>query len=99
MGTGPVFLTETCENVHEKAEFFPLKNPFFLALFEKTLYNGASIVPPSVFCGHDHIKEVFFMLSDAALKNLDAWWRAANYLSAGQLYLLDNPFPKNYNQI
>ena len=31
------------------------------------------------------------MLSDAALKNLDAWWRAANYLSAGQLYLLDNP--------
>ena len=31
------------------------------------------------------------MLSDAVLKNLDAWWRAANYLSAGQLYLLDNP--------
>ncbi len=24
-------------------------------------------------------------------KQLDAWWRAANYLSAGQLYLLDNP--------
>ncbi|GAB4586865.1 phosphoketolase family protein [Nocardia sp. IFM 10818] len=22
---------------------------------------------------------------------LDAWWRAANYLSAGQIYLLDNP--------
>lgn len=22
---------------------------------------------------------------------LDAWWRAANYLAAGQLYLLDNP--------
>ena len=25
------------------------------------------------------------------LQKLDAWWRAANYLSAGQLYLLDNP--------
>ena len=22
---------------------------------------------------------------------LDAWWRAANYLSAGQIYLMDNP--------
>jgi phosphoketolase len=21
----------------------------------------------------------------------DAWWRAANYLSVGQIYLLDNP--------
>ncbi|WP_024804597.1 phosphoketolase [Nocardia sp. BMG51109] len=25
------------------------------------------------------------------LEAVDAWWRAANYLSAGQLYLLDNP--------
>ncbi|WP_067833978.1 phosphoketolase family protein [Nocardia lijiangensis] len=25
------------------------------------------------------------------LADLDAWWRAANYLSAGQIYLLDNP--------
>src|SRR5258708_22821689 len=25
------------------------------------------------------------------LEALDAYWRAANYLSAGQLYLLDNP--------
>lgn len=23
--------------------------------------------------------------------DLDAWWRAANYLSVGQIYLLDNP--------
>ena len=28
---------------------------------------------------------------DTALARLDAWWRAANYLSAGQIYLLDNP--------
>ena len=24
-------------------------------------------------------------------RRLDAWWRAANYLSVGQIYLLDNP--------
>ena len=30
-------------------------------------------------------------LTPAQLKGLDAWWRAANYLSACQLYLLDNP--------
>ena len=30
-------------------------------------------------------------LTPEQLDALDAWWRAANYLSAGQLYLLDNP--------
>jgi xylulose-5-phosphate/fructose-6-phosphate phosphoketolase len=30
-------------------------------------------------------------LSDEALARLDAYWRAANYLSVGQIYLLDNP--------
>ena len=30
-------------------------------------------------------------LSDAELGKLDALWRAANYLSMGQIYLLDNP--------
>ncbi len=25
------------------------------------------------------------------LRAIDAWWRAANYLSVGQIYLLDNP--------
>ena len=30
-------------------------------------------------------------LSDEALAGLDGWWRAANYLSVGQIYLLDNP--------
>jgi xylulose-5-phosphate/fructose-6-phosphate phosphoketolase len=29
-------------------------------------------------------------LSNAELRRLDAWWRAANYLSVGQIYLLDN---------
>ncbi len=30
-------------------------------------------------------------LSPAELEAIDAWWRAANYLSVGQIYLLDNP--------
>jgi xylulose-5-phosphate/fructose-6-phosphate phosphoketolase len=30
-------------------------------------------------------------LDPAELHALDAWWRAANYLSVGQIYLLDNP--------
>ena len=30
-------------------------------------------------------------LTDEAVAGLDAWWRAANYLSVGQIYLLDNP--------
>src|SRR5579859_8206004 len=30
-------------------------------------------------------------LTAAELDLIDAWWRAANYLSIGQIYLLDNP--------
>jgi xylulose-5-phosphate/fructose-6-phosphate phosphoketolase len=30
-------------------------------------------------------------LSDSEIDDLDRWWRAANYLSVGQIYLLDNP--------
>jgi xylulose-5-phosphate/fructose-6-phosphate phosphoketolase len=30
-------------------------------------------------------------LTPACLKLMDAYWRAANYLSVGQIYLLDNP--------
>ena len=30
-------------------------------------------------------------LEPADLERLHAWWRAANYLSVGQIYLLDNP--------
>ena len=30
-------------------------------------------------------------LSDNELARIDAYWRAANYLSVGQIYLLDNP--------
>src|SRR4029079_2524068 len=30
-------------------------------------------------------------LTDEELRTIDAYWRAANYLSVGQIYLLDNP--------
>src|SRR6478735_6275507 len=30
-------------------------------------------------------------LDDDTLRRVDAWWRAANYLSVGQIYLLANP--------
>ncbi len=31
------------------------------------------------------------VISGEELRLLDGWWRAANYLSVGQIYLLDNP--------
>ncbi|MCX2929637.1 phosphoketolase family protein [Mycobacterium sp. CVI_P3] len=30
-------------------------------------------------------------ISEQTIAQLDGWWRAANYLSVGQIYLLDNP--------
>ena len=33
-------------------------------------------------------------MTPTQLKKVDAWWRASNYLSACQLYLLDNPLLK-----
>ena len=33
-------------------------------------------------------------LSEGELRLIDAYWRAANYLSVGQIYLLDNPLLK-----
>ena len=33
-------------------------------------------------------------LTTDELNLIDAWWRAANYLSVGQIYLYDNPLLK-----
>ncbi|MGU3502142.1 phosphoketolase family protein [Mycobacterium sp. C31M] len=35
-------------------------------------------------------------LSDDEVTQLDAYWRAANYLSVGQIYLLDNPLLREH---
>jgi len=37
------------------------------------------------------MKEKKAPLSEVELKKIDAYWRAANYLSVGQIYLYDNP--------
>ena len=37
------------------------------------------------------MKNEAFAPTPELLAKMDAWWRAANYLSACQLYLLDNP--------
>ena len=34
------------------------------------------------------------VLPDELLRKMDAYWRAANYLSVGQIYLYDNPLLK-----
>ena len=31
------------------------------------------------------------VLEPEEARRIDAWWRAANYLSVGQIYLLDDP--------
>src|SRR4029453_13758258 len=33
-------------------------------------------------------------LSDQELEKMDAYWRGSNYLSVGQIYLMDNPLLK-----
>ena len=41
-------------------------------------------------------------LSEEQLAQVDAYWRAANYLSVGQIYLYDNPLlkePLSYDHI
>ena len=41
-------------------------------------------------------------LNSKSLHSIDAYWRAANYLSVGQIYLYDNPLlrePLNLSHI
>jgi xylulose-5-phosphate/fructose-6-phosphate phosphoketolase len=47
---------------------------------------GETIAPPGY-----HLSDVDGPLDSEELRLLDAWWRAANYLSVGQIYLMDNP--------
>jgi xylulose-5-phosphate/fructose-6-phosphate phosphoketolase len=47
-----------------------------------------------VIVGRDGDTTAVGALSEADIDALDAYWRAANYLSVGQIYLLDNPLLK-----
>src|SRR4051812_45686394 len=48
--------------------------------------SGETIAPEPVA-----VRLVDGPLTDEWLRRLDAWWRAANYLAVGQIYLLANP--------
>lgn len=41
-----------------------------------------------------HEEKLKVPLNAVEIKKIDAYWRAANYLSVGQIYLLDNPLLK-----
>ena len=68
----------------------------------KTRSGGANIVG-IVSCRRHYTRSIMAATTKAGLRTgqgpldpdeldrLDAWWRAANYLSVGQIYLLDNP--------
>ncbi len=46
---------------------------------------------PTVAPAGYHLADATGPLDRSGLETLDAWWRAANYLSVGQIYLMDNP--------
>ncbi len=48
--------------------------------------NGKTVAPTGY-----HLSDAQGPLDPEELRLLDAWWRAANYLSVGQIYLMDNP--------
>ncbi len=52
---------------------------------------GPPPADPSVYDTKDGWRRERGPLPDDLLRRMDAWWRAANYLSVGQIYLLDNP--------
>src|SRR3954470_19301210 len=49
------------------------------------------MTPKKMKSTHLRIDEVKGMLSGEELRQIDAYWRACNYLAAGMIYLRDNP--------
>ena len=52
---------------------------------------GESAARPFPVPMRQHASALLPAASDDELRRLDAYWRAANYLAVGQIYLLDNP--------
>src|SRR5262245_51726741 len=50
--------------------------------------------PPKPMTRRDGLPATTGPLSAEELRKMDAYWRASNYLSVGQIYLLDNPLLK-----
>jgi xylulose-5-phosphate/fructose-6-phosphate phosphoketolase len=53
---------------------------------ERGVPGGETIAPQPYV-----LRDVAGPLDRPALELIDAWWRAANYLAVGQIYLMDNP--------
>jgi hypothetical protein len=49
---------------------------------------------PQYRSGHDRSPDQRLTLGSDELRRMNAYWRAANYLSVGQIYLYDNPLLK-----
>ncbi|HEX4821996.1 MAG TPA: phosphoketolase family protein [Acidimicrobiales bacterium] len=54
--------------------------------FDAASHGGATVAPRA-----RPLHSVPGPLDPDALQQLDAWWRAANYLAVGQIYLMSNP--------
>ncbi|MDX6209147.1 MAG: xylulose-5-phosphate/fructose-6-phosphate phosphoketolase [Frankiales bacterium] len=55
---------------------------------------GVTTVSPAY-----ELRDVPGVLEADELRRLDAWWRAANYLAVGQIYLVDNPLLREPLQV
>lgn len=56
-------------------------------------------MPSASATGSVKVDENPHPLSPEELRKVHAYWRAANYLSAGQIYLYDNPLLKETLQL
>lgn len=56
--------------------------------------NANTLTPTATVIGATSAPSKPPALSPALLKNMDAYWRAANYLSVGQMYLCESPLLK-----
>ena len=61
-----------------------LKSDLRPSLSRMTLYQTRSVTL-------ELTRDELAALSDRQLAAIDAWWRACNYLTVGQIYLKDNP--------
>jgi xylulose-5-phosphate/fructose-6-phosphate phosphoketolase len=57
------------------------------ALVDDERSRGAGTIAPTAY----ELAHADGPLEPDEMERLDAWWRAANYLSVGQIYLMDNP--------
>jgi xylulose-5-phosphate/fructose-6-phosphate phosphoketolase len=70
-----------------KQRTFPTAGPVDTGADNIVMVSGGETLAPSAHL----LSDAPGSLDREQLRLLDAWWRAANYLSVGQIYLMDNP--------